>query len=169
MGRYESKLKNLIGITIKGYGIGYIISLILGCFISGGFSWDMFGNALVLDVIIGSSIAIYMATSSGMQNSLATVAINAGKGMLGSAFSAGFGWGFGMVISICKLVIFGMIALALFLFAAISYPLTLIYTAVMYLIERKNGEIDETMAELLDKVVPVIAAIVTAIALFALL
>lgn len=166
MGRYASKLKDIIGITIKGYGVGYIISLILGYFILGGFSWSMFGDALVLDVFVGSGIVLFKSGSSGMQNTLASAAVNAARGMLGSVFSAGFGWGIGMVFFVCKLVFFGVIAVVLILFAMISYPVNVLYTTVMYLIEKYKGDIDDELADTLDKWVPIIGVVIVIIVLF---
>lgn len=163
MKRYEYQMKNLLATLAKGFGIGLVVSFLLALLIEGGFSISVIGYALLIDLIVGSLISMFMTSSSGTQGGLANAAVNAGRGMIGGLFSAGFGGGVGMVFFIIELFFYGIIAGVLFLFAAISFPLTIVYTLVMFLIEKFKGEIDDGVADILDKIVPVVAFVITAI------
>lgn len=162
MKRYESQLKALLGALAKGFAIGLVVSIILVMFIEGGFSFSALGKGILLDLFIGSLISMFTTSSSGTQNNLVNASVNIAKGMIGSIFSVGYGWGIGMAFFILKFVFYGIIAFVLFVFAAISFPLTIVYTVIMYLIERLKGSIDDSLADILDKIVPIVAFIVTA-------
>ena len=156
MKRYEYRLKQLgKGIAI-GYGIGVAVAVVIECLLKGSVT-----EGFYVTLLVGSIISIFKTSSSGAQSGLVNAAVNVGRGMVGSIFSSGLGFGVGMLIFGLKFLIYGAIACILFAFAAISFPLTIIYTIIMYMIEKFKGEIDDSIANTLDNIVPIAAFVIT--------
>ena len=71
--------------------------------------------------------------------------------------------GIGIVLFVLACMVLAIPMIVLILYLLISYPLSIIYTVVMYFVEKAKNGIDENVSNWLDKIVPVLSAIIIVI------
>lgn len=168
MKRYEEQLKNMLIYLAEGFGIGLIGGFILSWINYKEICGDFFGMGLVLGILIGGAASMILMSAKGVKNAAANSALGIIRNMFGGLFTAGVGSGLLLFIFLLKMMLYIIIALILFLFMMISFPLTIIYTVVMYFVEKRGKDIDADTADKLDKIVPIIAFVITALILYIL-
>ena len=166
MKRYEEQLNKMLVFLGIGYGVGVIAAFVLSWLSYKEICSDFFMMGIVLWILIGSAISMIIISTRGIQNAAVNASVGIIRSMFGGLFTAGIGSGLLLFIFILKIMAYLMITLVLALFMIVSFPLTIIYTVVMYFMEKSGKEISDDTADTLDKIVPVAAFIITAILLY---
>ena len=161
---YRETFKDLLKTTTKGFVIGAFISTLLTVVFFketnvGLFIQDVIG----CDIIIGSIASIIICSKSGMQGILGGAASHLWSGIKEIFFGGIFeGGAVFMIFGIIKLIIGLFIMVPVAIFMASSYFFNLIYFGIMSILEKKNMlENKSGLCNLLDKLSPVLAGVVT--------
>lgn len=158
MKRYEYQMRELLFAMLKGYGIGIILSaLAAASMVSQGLLSNVVTGALGLDLVFGSMATMFFLGSTEVKAGFSGALIGLLKAMFGSLLFSGF---FSlnpmfMLFFLLKFM-FCLIAASLILVVSIVlFPITVVYTVVMFLIEKFKGPIDDDLGDILDKLVPI--------------
>ena len=165
MKRYETQLKNLGKLLLVNYGIGFVGAIVLAILIKDKNILNIIFELVFFGFLFGSIITVVRMNTKGVETAgIASFKILSSLIKFPSfSFSSIFS-GFQFV----KIVVSIFLLIGIVLFEIVATPVTIIYIIVMYFIEKKK-EISESLADTLDKVIPVIGAIITIIMIFALL
>ena len=168
MKRYEMQLDNMLIYLGEGYVIGLVIAFIISWISYKEICVDFFGMGVVLAILIGSAISMILMSAKGIQNAALNMSFGFIKNLFSSFFSAGFGSGLLLFISFLKFMFCIFVSMIIFLYMMVSFPLTILYTVIMYFVEKAGKDIDESTANKLDKLVPIISFLITALILYIL-
>jgi len=162
---YEDRFKELLVTTAKGFGIGVVISIVLTALIGASGVGEFIGAVIAFTIIFGSIISIIICSKTGAQGYMSGAVAHLWTGMKSLFFGSLLGGNvFFLVFGIIKLFIGIIIMIPVGIFMALSYFFNLIYLGIMYLLEKKNKLEDKAeLCELLDKLAPVLAGIVTVV------
>ena len=160
---YEDRFKELLVTTAKGFGIGLVISIILTAIMGVSGVGDFIGIVLAFTIVFGSIVSIIICSKNGTQGYMSSAVDHLWQGMKGLFFGSLLGGNvFLLVFGIIKLFIGIVIMIPVGVFMALSYFFNLIYLGIMTIFEKKNKLEDKAdLCELLDKLAPVLAGIVT--------
>lgn len=162
---YEDRFKELLIITAKGFGIGLVISIILTALIGVSGVGDFICVVFAFTIVCGSIVSIIVCSRTGAQGYMSGAVAHLWNGMKGMFFGGVLGGNaFFLIFGIIKLFIGIVIMIPVGLFMALSYFFNLIYLGIMCLLEKKSKLEDKAeLCETLDKLVPIMAGIVTVI------
>ena len=155
---YEARLKELLKTIGISYAIGLIVAILLAL-IAGGATPLLGPDTVLITAVVGSAVGIFMVNKSEVRVGILNTCIKMASGLFGTIFSAGFGSVVGLMLFMIKLVCAAVVGMFLLLFAVISFPVTIVYTLVMFLIERYVGEIPGGIGSMLDQAVPLVVVI----------
>lgn len=161
MKRYESQLKGMLRILEISYIIGLVLAIICAIANYKSFSITILGEAIVLGLLFGSFIAVIWTCIVGKGSRFTNYAINIITSLFGGLFGAGFGSMFLIIFFAIKFFVYILVAIIFALFLIISFPVSITYMTIMYFIEKNKGEINDALADKLDKIVPLTAGVLT--------
>lgn len=158
---FSVRMQTLKLIMLKGYLIGFVIGIII-CFLT-KIPLSGYAAILVLSGLgIGSLICAFLLASKGATDSLAARGMAFIKSMFRSMFAnPGF-----IGLFVVKMIMDFLIALGIGLFIMISFPLTIVYTFIMFLLEKNGKRFKDSTIKLLDKVVPIVSTVIAIVVVF---
>lgn len=160
MNTYSERLRELLKTIGKSYVIGLVVAVVFEVLTMGGLERVRIDAIVGFTIVFGSLIGIFLVNKSGVRVGILNTAIKAVTSVFGGMVFAGVGSGIGMVFFVFRLM-FGLIVGGILLgFAVICFPVTILYTFVMFLIEKFVGEIDPQIGAILDNVVPIGSAVI---------
>lgn len=165
MKRYEAQLKGLRNLLLTSYGIGLGVGIVSALLIGDKNLNNFLFNIIFLGFLVGSIVTVIKLNTKS--SNIAEIAIfKLIKGLIifpHLSFSSGL---MGLQFAKIVLSIFTISLVGLFEIAAT--PVTIVYIVIMYFIEKKK-EISESLADTLDKIVPVLGSIIFIIVAFTFL
>lgn len=162
---YGQKFKELLMATVKGFGIGLILSILLLNMTKMAQGTSQFvGYLIVFTILIGSCASIIICSKSGVQGFLSGAVSHIWNGIENLFFGSIFGGNiYFLVFGLIRFVIGVIIMIPVAIYMAVSYFLNLIYYGIMALLERNNKLDDKSdLCEKLDKLVPVMSFVIVA-------
>ena len=162
---YETRFKELLKTTAKGFGIGLVISIVLVLLMGIRVPGDFIGLTSIFTILFGSGISLVICSKTGAQGFMSGAVSRLWVGIKALFFGSIWG-GSGILIlfGIIKLFIGVIIMVPVGLYMAVSYFLNLIYLGIMCLLEKKEKLTDkDDLCAVLDKIVPVISLVVVAV------
>lgn len=157
MKRYEAQLDYLKKLLLIDFIAGLVLS-IAACFLLGAFelSIDTLFEIILFGFVFGSLITVIRMNKGGTDKVGVSIFKVIGSLVRIPAFSFNSGL---LGLQILKFMFSMFLLLVVLTFEVVATPVTIIYIVVMYFIE-KNKEIDDSVADILDKVVPVVGSII---------
>ncbi len=159
---FAYRMKMMGRFLLIGYGIGLALGFAF-CFLIKAKPQAFVIEALVFGFIFGTIISAFIMASKGSVNSLASKGLSILKGMFVGLLSSFSPNPVFILILFVKLVFDILLAIGLTLFITVSFPLTVLYTVVMFLIEKFGKEFEDSTIQILDKIVPVVSFIIAAV------
>lgn len=161
MGKYESSLKQLLKIMAIGYGIGFIVSLVV-VFLMKDPLLESIAYILFFTTVVGSFATVIMSMKASTGLFALEMSRKAMISVIGT-LATGASWGpiFFLIFIICVLVMLGIA-----IFVAVSFPLTFIYTLIMFIIEKCGARIPDLVSDILDKIVPIVSFCIAVVVVF---
>lgn len=167
--RYQEQMKNLLKSLAIGYGIGLIVSFLLGWLAMGGIESSTFVFTFCFDLFIGTAISIlvfthYKSSTTAFYNMIFTFLKTVFLAVFGACIGTPIGWVF--LALVC--VILAVPLLIVMIYMIISFPLTVLYI-IMFIIEKLSKGIPDKVANILDKIVPILSGILTVLVAVAII
>ncbi len=157
--RYQRQLVSLMKTIAIGYVFGLVIAFALVMILGGGhMDFQALGG---ITVIAGGIVSAFMLSKAGINNALVDYLLKVAGNLFKGLLAGGFGFGLVMVLFIFKMIVCGLIAFAILLFIALLLPTTIIYTLIMFILERCGLEISDETGKKLDYIVPLITVVLT--------
>lgn len=160
--RYQEQMKNLLKSLAIGHGIGLVVSFLLGWLAMGEIEESTFIFTVCFDLFVGTAISIlvfmrYKSSVTAFFNMILSFLKTAFLAVFGTCIGTPIGW----VFLALFVVVFAIPVLFVLIYMIISFPLTIIYITIMFIVEKIKKSISDRAANILDKIVPVISGILS--------